>query len=145
MFRIGLFYPNVTSDFDMANCPPFWQTRKIEINLLNMKDEEYMDNIRMNAFNAIGMDIVVGIGSFIYIWRTTNLRTIWSKSEDKLCCFTLCRGFGKVKFFFTTILLGFGMPLADTVTGKRKLFENFTVQLESLIMTHFNIKVILLF
>ena len=114
----------------MANCPQFWQTRKIEINLLNMKDEEYMDNIRMTAFIAIGMDIAVGIGSFIYIWRTTGLPTMLSNS----------RGFAKFKFLIMKIVLGFGMPLADTASGKRKLFENFIVQLESFIMTHYNIK-----
>ena len=103
MFRIGLFYPNVTTDFDMADCPPFWQSRKIEINLLNMKDEEYMDNIRMSAFIAIGMDIVVGIGSFIFIWRTTGLRWICISNPFK---------------FITKILLGFGMPFVDTALGK---------------------------
>ena len=131
MFRIGLFYPNVTSDFDMADCPRFWQTRKIEINLLNMKDEEYMDNIQMTAFIAIGMDIVVGIGSIIFIWRTTNLITIWSKSKDEVgpwslfgCNigpFKLCRGFGKLNVFMN-ILFVFGMPLIDTTSGKTKLF-----------------------
>ena len=135
MFRIGLFYPNVTSDFDMADCPPFWQTRKIEINLLNMKDEEYMDNIQVSAFIAIALDLLVGIGSFIIIWRTTGLPTIWSKSKDEVgpwslfgCNigpFKMCRGFGKFKFFITKILLGFGMPLGDTALGKRKLFEKF--------------------
>ena len=122
MFRIGLFYPNVTSDFDMADCPQFWQTRKIEINLLNMKDEEYMDNIQVSAYIAIALDLLVGIGSFIIIWRYTGLRTIWSKSEDKLGPLTMCRGFGKFQFFITKILLGFGMPLVNTALGKRKLF-----------------------
>ena len=122
MFRIELFYPNVTPDFDMADCPQFWQTRKIEINLLNMKDEEYMDNIQVSAYIAIALDLLVGIGSFIFIWRTTDLRTIWSNSEDKLGPLKMCRGFGKVKFFITKILLGFGMPLVDTALGKRKLF-----------------------
>ena len=127
MFRIGKgdgkFYPDVTSDFDMADCPPFWQNQKIEINLLNMKDEEYMDNIQQSAFIAIGIDLLVGIGSFINIWRTTGLRTMWSNSKDRLGPLKLCRGFGKFKFFITKILLGFGMPLVNTVLGKRKLFE----------------------
>ena len=121
MFRIGLFYPNLTSDFDMADCPPFWQTRKIEINLLNMKDEEYMNNIQVSAYIAIAMDLLVGIGSFIIIWRTTDLRKMWSNSEDKLGPFKMCRGFGKFNFFITKILIGFGMPLVDTALGKRKL------------------------
>ena len=106
----------------MANCPPFWQTQKIQINLLSMKDAEYMDNIKMSAFIAIVMDLLVGIGSFIYIWRYTNLRTIWRKSEDKLGPLKMCRGFGKIKFFITKILFGFGMPLLDTALGKIKVF-----------------------
>ena len=109
----------------MADCPQFWQTRKIEINLLNMKDEEYMDNIQVSAFIAIALDLLVGIGSFIIIWRTTNLRTMWSNSKDKLGPLKMCRGFGAFKFFITKIVLGFGMPLVDTALGKRKLFEKF--------------------
>ena len=120
IFRIGLFYPNLTSDFDMADCPQFWQSRKIEINLLNMKDEGYMDNIRISAFIAIALDLLVGIGSFIIIWRFTNLRTIWSNSEDKLGPLKMCSGFGKFKFFITKIVIGFGMPLVNTALGKRK-------------------------
>ena len=125
MFRIGLFYPNVTSDFDMADCPPFWQTRKIEINLLNMKDEEYMDNIQLSAYIAIALDLLVGIGSFLYVWNRSKMPTVFRNSEDKLGPFKMCRGFGKFKFFITKILLGFGMPLVDTAFGKRKLFEKF--------------------
>ena len=109
----------------MADCPQFWQSRKIEINLLNMKDEEYMDNIQVSAYIAIALDLLVGIGSFIFIWRTTSLRDMWRNSTFKLCGFTLCRGFGNLKFFITKIVLGFGMPLVDTALGKRKLFEKF--------------------
>ena len=68
----------------MTDCPRFWQTRKIEINLLNMKDEEYMDNIQVSAYIAIALDLLVGIGSFIIIWRTTGLPTIWSKCKDEV-------------------------------------------------------------
>ena len=131
----GKFYPKVSSDFDMSKCPEFWRNRKVKINLLNMKDEKYMDHIQLSAYIAVTLDLVFGIGLFIYIWRTTGLRSIWRNS----------RGFAKFKFFFTKIFLGLGMSLFDTASGKRKLFENFTVQLESLIMTHFNIKVILSF
>ena len=76
-----------------------------------------MDNIRMSAFIAIGKDLVVGIGSFIIIWRTTGLRKMASNSEDKLGPFKMCRGFGRFKFFIMKILLGFGMPLVDTALG----------------------------
>ena len=95
-----------------------------------MKDEKYMDHIQLSAYIAVTLDLVFGIGLFIYIWRTTGLRSIWRNS----------RGFAKFKFFFTKIFLGLGMSLFDTASGKRKLFENFTVQLESFIMTHYNIK-----
>ena len=106
----------------MADCPPFWQNRKIEINLMNMKDgEPSNDNIQMKAFIAIGLDLLVGIGSCIYLWRKTGLRTIWKNSEDKLGPFKMFRGFGKFRFFITKILIGFGMPFVDTALGKRKL------------------------
>ena len=104
----------------MADCPQFWQNRKIEINLLNMNEEEYMDNIQVSAYIAIGMDLLVGIGSFIIIWRYTYLRTMWRNSEDKLGPLKMCRGFGKFRFFITKILLGFGMPLLDTALGECK-------------------------
>ena len=100
----------------MNECPAFWRNRKVKINLLNMKDEEYMKNIRISAFIAIGMDLLVGIGSFIIIWRYTNLRKMWSVSGG---------GFEKLKFFIMKILLAFGMPMVDTVLGKRKLFSKF--------------------
>ena len=87
--------------------------------MLNMKDEGYMDNIRMSAFIAIALDLLVGIGSFINIWRTTGLIYMWSNSEDRLGPLKLCRGFGKLKFFITKIVIGFGMPLVNTALGKR--------------------------
>ena len=131
MFRIGKgngnFYPNVSSDFDMNECPAFWRNQKIKINLLNMKDEHYMDNIRMSAFIAIGMDLLVGIGSFLLIWYGSDMPTVYKNSKDKLGRFTLFAGFGRFKFFITKILIGFGLPLVDTALGKRKLFENFIV------------------
>ena len=157
MFRIGKgdgkFYPHVTSDFDMADCPPFWQTRKIEINLLNMKDEKYMDNIQLSAYIAIAIDLLVGIGSGLIVWNFSNMPAFFRNSKDevgpwsKFGCtigpYTPFVGFGKVYFVITKIFIGFGM--IDTASGKRKLFENFTVQLKSFIMTHYNIKVILSF
>ena len=133
MFRIGLFYPNVTSDFDMADCPPFWQNRKIEINLLNMKDEDYMDNIQVSAYIAIALDLFVGIGSIIYIWNYSNMPTVfrnckdevgpWSKFGCTIGPFTPFAGFGKFKFFITKILIGFGMPLLDTFLGKQIILQ----------------------
>ena len=123
MFRVGKgngnFYPNVSSDFDMSECPAFWRNHKVKINLLNMKDEDYMDNIRISAFIAIGMDLLVGIGSFLFIWNCSYMPTVYKNRKDKLGPFTLFAGFGRFKFFITKILIGFGLPLVDTVLGKR--------------------------
>ena len=146
MFRIGKFYPNLTSDFDMAKCPEFWRSNKIKINLLNMKDEGYMDNIQISAFVAIGLDLLVGIGSFVIVWRFSEIREVYKNSEDELgpwsfpsfvpwpllgpwslfgCSvgpFKPFNGFGRLKFILFKVVLAFGMPLVDTITGKGKLF-----------------------
>ena len=122
MFRIGKFYPNLTSDFDMAQCPEFWRLHKIKINLLNMKDEGYMDNIQISAYVAIGLDLFVGIGSFLVVWRFSEMRLVYIYSEDKCGPFYLFVGFGKMKFILFKIILAFGMPLVDTIMGKCKLF-----------------------
>ena len=82
MFRIGKFYPNLTSDFDMAKCPEFWRSNKIKINLLNMKDEGYMDNIQISAYVAIGLDLLVGIGSFVIVWRFSEMREVYENSKN---------------------------------------------------------------
>ena len=91
-----------------------------------MREEGYMKNIETSAYAAIGIDILVGIVSFILIWKKTNLQAIYMKSKDKygpwflsgrcwslsvgpIRCFT---GFGKA-----TIIIGFGMPLFDTISG----------------------------
>ena len=65
-----------------------------------MKDEEYMDNIQVSAYIAIALDLLVGIGSFIFIWRTTSLRDMWRNSTFKLCGFTLCRYY----YYYYTLL-----------------------------------------
>ena len=122
MFRIGKFYPNLTSDFVMAECPEFWRSKKIKINLLNMKDEDYIDNMQISAYVAIGLDLLVGIGSFLVVWRFSQLRLVYRRSHDKCGPFELFVGFGKMKFILFKIILAFGMPLADTITGKGKLF-----------------------
>ena len=214
MFRIGKLYPNLTSDFDMAKCPEFWRSNKIKIDLFNMKDEGYMDNIQISAYIAIGLDLLVGIGSFVIVWRFSKMRKVYEDSEDECgpwslfgcnvggkvipgysggpnstlrlfsllslpmsgmqgCVpdkfdvkenisggpnstlrlfsllslpmsgmrdgmpdkvdvkenisvgpgpFKLFRGFGRMKFILFKIVLAFGMPLVDTITGKGKLF-----------------------
>ena len=128
MLRIGIFYPKVSSDFDMADCPPFWRSRKIEINSMNLKDQGYMKNLQISAFIAIGFDFIVGIGSFVLVWKFSNMRKLYNKSTDELGPWSLFgrslgpfspfTGFGKFKFILTKIILGLGMPLFDTCTGK---------------------------
>ena len=97
-----------------------------------MKDEDYMDNMQISAYVAIGLDLLVGIGSFLVVWRFSKMRKVYEKSEDKFgpwslfgCSigqFELFVGFGKMKFILFKIILAFGMPLVDTIMGKRKLF-----------------------
>ena len=179
MFRIGKFYPNLTSDFVMAECPEFWRSHKIKINLLNMKDEDYMDNIQISAYVAIALDLLVGIGSFWIVWRFSKMSLIYKNSgwslfgctpgrhaivftggpNGTLRLFSLLslpmmanglvgrdsglptlpyyseveenisvrpvgpfKLFGRMKFILFKIILAFGMPLVDTITGKGKLF-----------------------
>ena len=122
MFRIGKFYPNLTSDFDMAKCPEFWRSNKIKINLLNMKDEGYMDNIQRSAYVAIGLDLLVGIISFLIVWCFSWMRWVCEHSKDECGPFKLFRGFGQLKFILFKVVLTFGMPLVDTIMGKGKLF-----------------------
>ena len=127
MFRIGKFYPNVSSDFDMADCPEFWRNRSIEINLMNLKDEGYLKNLKISAFIAIGLDLIAGISSFVIVWKFTKMRELYNKSTDELGPWSLFgqslgpfspfTGFGKFKFILTNIIL-FAMPLIDTCTGK---------------------------
>ena len=122
MFRIGKFYPNLTSDFDMAQCPEYWRSRKIKINLLNMKDEDYMDNMQISAYVAIGLDLLVGIISFLIVWGCSRMRWVYEDSKDECGPFKLFRGFGRLKFILFKVVLAFGMPLVDTIMGKGKLF-----------------------
>ena len=109
MSRIGKFYPNITSDFDMADCPPFWRNRSIKINQMNLKDQGYLKNLKISSFIAIGLDLIVGVSSGVLIWRYSDMKKVYKRTL----------GFGKFKFILTTIIFGFGMPLFDTCTGKR--------------------------
>ena len=135
LFRIGQFYPNLTSDFDMADCPKFWKSTKIQINVLNMGEEDYMDNIQISSYIAIVLDILVGIGGFLIVWKYSKLRLVYNDREqvnDELGPWSLfgCSvgpfkpfdGFGKMKFILLKIILAFGLPLSDTVLGMGILF-----------------------
>ena len=115
----------------MADCPEFWKFTKIQINVLNMGEEDYMDNIEISAYIAVGLDILVGIGSFLIVWKSSYMRVYYNKSEDKLgpwkllgCTvgpFSSFVGFGKAKFVLLKIVLAFGVPALDTIMGKDKL------------------------
>ena len=134
LFRIGTYYPELTADFSFDDCPEFWQNRKVTVYVMNLKNADYMNNVQVAAYTAIGLDILVGILSLVFNWCSGALKKHYNKSEDKLgplkiiCGFQLgpfqmCHGFGKVKFLVFTIIIGFGMPLTDTVSGVIK-FQN---------------------
>ena len=108
MLRIGTIYPNVSSDFDIADCPAFWRNRTVKINLMNLKDGDYPKNLKKTAFIAIGLDLFVGIGLTVLIFRY-----ILKKVEEE-------SGFGKFRFILTKFILLFAMPLIDTCTGEKK-------------------------
>ena len=95
---------------------------------MNLKNADYMDNIQVAAYIAIGLDLFVGILSLVLNWRYA-LKDHFKNSKDtlgpyKMFCgfklgpFQMCRGFGKAKFLVFTIIIGFGKPLTDTISGK---------------------------
>ena len=105
---------------------------------MNLKNADYMDNIQVAAYIAIGLDIIVGILSLVLNWRYAELWKNYENSKDtlgpyKMFCgfqlgpFQMCRGFGKAKFLVFKILIGFVMPLIDTISGKIK-FQNHDVR-----------------
>ena len=118
--RIGTIYPNVSSDFDIADCPSFWRNRTVKINLMNLKDGDYPKNLKITAFIAIGLDLFVGICFTVLV-----LRYIPKKEE-----YQTSSGFGKFRFILTKFILLFAMPLIDTCTSEKKLFSIFCVQVE---------------
>ena len=70
LFRIGDYYPELKSDFDQtADCPVFWRDKKIKINLLNMTNEDYIDNIQLLAYVGLGINVLVSIACFVIVWR----------------------------------------------------------------------------
>ena len=66
----------------MADCPKFWKSTKIQINELNMGEEDYMDNIEISAYIAVGLDILVGIGSFLIVWNYSKMRKVFNDKEQ---------------------------------------------------------------
>ena len=65
----------------MADCPEFWKSTKIQINVLNMGEEDYMDIIEISAYIAAVLDILVGIGSFLIVWRYSEMRKVYNNRE----------------------------------------------------------------
>ena len=65
----------------MADCPKFWKSTKIQINVLNMGEEDYMDIIEISAYIAAVLDILVGIGSFLIVWRYSEMRKVYNNRE----------------------------------------------------------------
>ena len=65
----------------MADCPKFWKSTKIQINVLNMGEEDYMDNIEISAYIAVGLDILVGIGGFLIVWKSSEMRLVYNDKE----------------------------------------------------------------
>lgn len=126
-------YPNLTTSFSFDHCPSFWQKNKIKIKLLDLREKGYMENIASSAYVAIGIDLFVGISFFVLIWRKSNLKAVYMKSKDELgpwvlfgrCSvgpFRFFTGFGKIRFMLTKIIIGFGMPLIDTISGASNPF-----------------------
>jgi len=77
--RIGLFYPKV-SDFNMKNCPRFWQDQKIDIRLLNLTEAKFMDAIpRQTPYIVIAASLSIGVLSFVYVWHSSNLQNFYKK------------------------------------------------------------------
>ena len=124
MSRIGTIYPNISSDFDMADCPEFWRNRTIQINLMNLKDGDYPKNIKKSAFIAIGLDLFIVIGFAVRVLLDLK-KTEAVIGRDELGPFKVCRGFGKFKLFLTKFIFLFEIPLIDTCTGEKKCFHNF--------------------
>ena len=85
---------------------------------MNSEDQGYLKNLKISAFIAIGLDLIVGISSGVLVWRYSNMKEVYENSVDKLGPLKLCRGFGRFKFILFDIIVGFGMPLIDTCTGK---------------------------
>ena len=95
-----------------------------------MQEEGYVENIKTSAYVAIGLDAFVGIALFILIWKRTNFQAVLMKAKDEYGPWSICgcpvgqirciTGFGKVRFIVMTIIIGFGLPLLDTISGEFK-------------------------
>ena len=120
-FRIGDFYPPLKTDFNQTrDCPIFWRDKKIKINLLNMANEDYIDNIQLLAYVGLGINILVSIACFVLIWRFSRISTAYKQENGPLfeiCGRKILPGYAKIKFAFFKIILVFVWPLVDSVLG----------------------------
>ena len=91
-----------------------------------------MKNIRVSAFVGIELDVIVGIISFLFVWHYSNMAIFYNNSSDELgpwFVFGWCRfgpfklfpGFGKFKFIVMNIILVFGLPLMDSISGSNNV------------------------
>ena len=117
--RIGDFYPPLENFDPQLDCPPFWHRTKVSIKLLNMRSRNYLNDIKLLAFVGIGIDFIVFITCLIFLWYYTCMPKIYEARKDKLGPFKCFKGFGKVKFIVTEIILNFGLHLTDSITGKK--------------------------
>ena len=86
---------------------------------MNLTDVESVNINSIAAYIAIGLDSLVGIVSFILVWRYSDMPRVYRNSKDKLCGHFIFRGFGKMKFIITKIIIGFGfISHLDTIMGK---------------------------
>ena len=117
--RIGDFYPPLENFDPQVDCPPFWRGTKVTIKLLNMTSHNYLHHIKLLAFVGIGIDLIVSVASIIFLWYYSCMPKIYEARKDKSGPFTCFKGFGKVKFIATEIILNFGLHLTDSITGKK--------------------------
>ena len=93
-----------------AECPPFWQDKKIKINPLNLGSKKYMDTIQRKAYVAMALNIVAVILSFIVIRKTLEFFCRRNFDKKSGC-------WDKFKFIGETIIL-IMTPVIDSIFGK---------------------------
>ena len=101
-FRIGTFYPESDTPFDpLVDCSEFWRYRKIKIKPMDFTSEEYMDNIKRNAYIGMGLNIAV-VTAYMLSFSCKIMKKSGSRRKFK---------------FFIKILNGFVWSLVDSITG----------------------------
>ena len=123
MFRIGEYYSKI-EDSNSVVCPPFWNSRKINIRHIDFKKEEglYMDNIQTAAFIGMSLNVAMVIlflvtfkGKFKKLYKAYYTSSSWK-------CITFS-SFFKQWFFVTFPFFEVLSPLSDSVLGKSSFFK----------------------